>query len=137
VHQRQTRQASYGLIDVTDRQFGLWIEQKYLDRKTAAALQKVLEARQEAARFEAAIQTLEKERTGIHNEQKRIRENLQALGDRPGEKELRERFVRTLNGQEDRLAQIDIAVREQERSRDECRTRISELLAKLEYDAAV
>ena len=70
-------------------------------------------------------------------EQKRIRENLQALGDRPGEKELRERFVRTLNTQEDRLAQIDRATQEHERGREQCRTRISELLAKLEYDAEV
>jgi hypothetical protein len=137
VRQRQTLQQAYALTDVTDRQLGLWIDEKYIDRATAAALQKVLEARQEAARFEAALQALEKERTGIHNEQKRIRENLQALGDRPGEKELRERFVRTLNGQEDRLAQIDRESREKESGREGCRTRVADLLAKLEYDAAV
>jgi hypothetical protein len=137
VRKRQTLQHGYALTDVTDRQFGLWIDERFLDRKTAEALQKVLAARQEAARFEAALQTLEKERAVIHNEQKRIRENLQALGDRPGEKELRDRFVRTLNVQEDRLAQIDRESREKESSRDECRARIGELLAKLEYDAQV
>jgi Glu-tRNA(Gln) amidotransferase subunit E-like FAD-binding protein len=137
VRQRQVLEQYYTLADLSDRQFSLWMSEKYLDRQTGDALKKVLEARQEAARFEAAMQALEKERAGIHAEQKRIRENLQALGDRPGEKELRERFVRTLNAQEDRLAQIDTASREQERSRDECRKRISELLAKLEYDAEV
>jgi hypothetical protein len=137
VRQRYTLSQVYGLADVRDRQLTLWLDEKYLDNKTAAALQIVVAARQEAARHDAALAALEKERTGIHNEQKRIRENLQALGDRPGEKELRERFVRTLNTQEDRLAQIDGESQEQERSREQSRTRIAELLAKLEYDAEV
>ena len=49
---------------------------------------------------------LNEERTKIHAEQKRIRENLGALGDRSSEKELRERFIATLGKQEDRLAKI-------------------------------
>jgi hypothetical protein len=137
VRQRQVLHQAFVLTDVTDRQLGLWIDEKYLDRNTVAALQKVLAARQEAAGFEATIAALEKERTGIHHEQKRIRENLQALGDRLGEKELRDRFVRTLNTQEDRLSQIEREVQENERNHKRCRAQIGELLAKLEYDAKV
>jgi hypothetical protein len=137
VRQRQVLQSATGLADLTDRQLGLWMEQKYFDEKAAAALQKVIAARQEAARFDAALQALEKERGVIYNEQKRIRDNLQALGDRPGEKELRERFVRTLNSQEDRLAQIDREAREAERNRDASHARVADLLSKLQYDAEV
>jgi hypothetical protein len=137
VRQRQTLSQVNGLADVSDRQLALWMDEKYLDRKTAAALQQVLDARQEGARYDAALAALHQERNGIHTEQERIRENLKALGDRPGEKELRERFVRTLNSQEDRLTHIEREVQEQERGREQCRTRISELLAKLEYDAEV
>ncbi len=137
VRQRQTLQHGYGLGELDERHFAFWLEQKYLDTATADVLRQALAARQEAARFEAAIQALEKERNGIHGEQKRIRENLQSIGDRPGEKELRERFVRVLNAQEDRLAQIGAAVTDNERRRDECRARLDGLLAKLEYEAEV
>ena len=80
---------------------------------------------------------MQQERDTIHNEQKRIRENLQALGDRSSEKELRERFVRTLSSQEDRLEQIEKEVREQLASSERCREQINALLANLEYEAAV
>jgi hypothetical protein len=62
---------------------------------------------------------------------------LQSLGDRSSEKELRERFVRTLNAHEDRLEQIEREVREQGAARDRCREQINDLLARLEYEAAV
>jgi uncharacterized coiled-coil protein SlyX len=45
--------------------------------------------------------------------------------------------VRTLNTQEDRLEEIDKEVREQTAARDRCRAQINELLASLEYEAAV
>src|SRR6185295_18851815 len=57
-------------------------------------------------RLSRQIAELEHERQTIHQEQGRIRENLQALGDRSSEKEFRERLVRTLNEQEDRLNAI-------------------------------
>lgn len=135
VRQRHTLAQVHGLADLQERQLAVWLEQKYLDRKAARALQEVLEARQAAGRFEEAVQASEKERTAIHAEQKRIRENLKSLGDRPGEKELRERFVRSLNTQEDRLIQIDTDVRAHERGRDEARARLVALLGKLEYEA--
>ena len=92
---------------------------------------------QEAARFAERIDRLTRERETIRNEQKRIRENLQALGDRATEKDLRERFVRTLNTQEDRLESIDKDIKEQTAGRDRCREEINQLLASLEYEAAV
>jgi predicted nucleic acid-binding Zn-ribbon protein len=97
----------------------------------------VIELRQEMGRHEENLARLEKEREKIHAEQKRIRENLQALGDRTSEKELRERFVRALNSQEDRLEQIEKEVREQTTARDRCREQINAVLADLEYEAAV
>jgi len=49
-----------------------------------------VEERQQAARLEEQTTRLQEERANIHNEQKRTRENLQSLGDRPAEKDLRE-----------------------------------------------
>ncbi len=137
VKSQQILSAHFWLNEATDEQMSAWIQQKYLDAKTEKALKQTMELRHEAGRIDALLQSLAKERDSIHNEQKRIRENLQAIGDRPGEKQLRERYLKTVNGQEDRLEEIDkeIAVRTNER--DACRDKINTALAKLEYEADV
>ena len=105
--------------------------------RSTTSLREVVAAKRQLAEFEAALHSLANERGTIHIEQKRIRENLQSLGDRPGEKELRERFIRTLNGQEDRLEQIEKDVQAKQQARDAGRDRINAMLAKLEYDAEI
>lgn len=137
VRQRQTLQQTFSLADVSSPQLALWLEQKYLDAKTEKTLRQVMEMRQEAATIEAALANLEKERGAIHNEQKRIRENLQALGDRATEKDLRERFVKTLNSQEDRLEELTRDIQAKTKERDGCRERMNAALAKMEYEAEV
>ncbi len=137
VKQKHTLQQSFGLSDIGQQQLEFWLEQRYLDAKTAKVLRQVIDLRQEAADIEGKIQRLEKERDVIHAEQKRIRENLQSLGDRPSEKDLRERFVRTLNTQEDRLEAIGREIQEHTTARESCRQKINDVLAKLEYDAPV
>jgi hypothetical protein len=137
VRQQRTLHQDYSISDIDDRRLALWLEERYLDAKTEGVLRQVIELRQEVATAEAKYQRREKERTAIHNEQQRIRENLQALGDRPSEKDLRERFVRALNSQEDRLETIDQEMKEQSVARDRCREQLNALLAKLEYEAAV
>jgi hypothetical protein len=137
VRQRHVLSQQFGLSDVSDQQLAYWIEQRYLDAATEKLLRKVVDLRQRAAGIEAQIARLEKERDAIHAEQKRIRENLGSLGDRPSEKDLRERFVRTLNAQEDRLEAIERELKQRHDERDRCREEIAALLAGLEYEAKV
>jgi hypothetical protein len=137
VKQQRVLSQQFGLSDVSDQQLAYWIEQRYLDAATEKLLRKVVELRQQVAGIEAQIARLEKERESIHAEQKRIRENLQSLGDRPSEKELRERFVRTLNAQEDRLEAIERELRQRHDEREAAREQIAALLAGLEYEAKV
>jgi hypothetical protein len=137
VRQRHVLHRNHSLFDLADQQLSHWLEQRYLDAKTANVLRQVVELRQQTAGLEQHLQWLESERAKIHTEQQRIRENLQALGDRSSEKELRERFVRTLNTQEDRLEKIDREVAEQTAARDRCREKINALLAELEYEATL
>lgn len=137
VKERQPLWSSYKLADTTDQQITAWLEQRYLDKVAAQVLRQVLHLRLKAADLEQEMQRFGKERDTIHAEQKRIRENLQSLGDRPSEKELRERFVRTLSTQEDRLEQIDKTLQEHIKARDRWREQMNELLAKLEFEAEV
>lgn len=96
----------YAIAQVGDHQLEAWISQRYLDPPTEQALRRAFALRGRAAETEQKIRKLGDERKEISNAQERIRENLKALGDRSAEKELRERFVRSLNGQEDRLEAI-------------------------------
>ena len=80
------------------------------------------------------LHRLQEERGQIGQEQQRIRENLQALGDRTSEKELRERFVRTLTAQEDRLERIAEEITRRTAERDEAREKVSRLVGSLAYE---
>jgi hypothetical protein len=137
VRQRRLRGQLYVLSDANPTQLNFWLEQRYLDARTAQVLRQVVEMRNRAARDEAQIQRLGTDRGAIHTEQQRICDNLKALGDRPSEKELRERFVRTLNHQEDRLEKIESEIAAQTNERDQCRAKINDLIATLDYEANV
>jgi hypothetical protein len=137
VQERRKLHQAVALADTDDQQLTFWLEQKYLDAKTEKVLRKAVEMRQQIAGIEGQIQQLEKERDTIHEEQKRIRDNLKALGDRSSEKELRERFVRTLNTQEDRLEEIAGEIKTRTAERDRGREQLDALLGSLEYEAAV
>ncbi len=137
VRQRQTQSHIYVLAEAPDQAFQAWVEQRFVDARTAQVLRQATELRQEAARLQEQENRLGQERDSIHQEQTRIRENLQALGDRAGEKELRQRFVRTLHAQEDRLEQIERELKEKVTVRDRCRAQVNDLLTQLEYDAPV
>ena len=94
------------LADAPARQLELWIDQRYLDEPTEAVHPPGPRAPRKVSDAEEKVRRLEAERKTIHTEQERIRENLKSLGDRASEKELRERFVRTFDTQEDRLEAI-------------------------------
>ena len=137
VRQRLSVQQAQSFTDINPTQLAYLLEQRYLDSRTEQVLRRVAETQRRLAELEAQLARLNEERTRIHGEQERIRGNLQSLGDRPSEKELRERFVRTLSAQEDRLEQL--AAREQELTaeRDSSREQVREALAGLEYDSPV
>ena len=138
VKQRDTLQNAFALADPRSNVLNYWLEEgRHLDPATDRVLREIRDLQRQATDLEGRIARLNQEREQIHAEQKRIRENLQSLGDRTSEKELRERFVRTLNAQEDRLEQIDREGKQLLAERDAARAKIAEVLAKLDYEGAV
>lgn len=115
-------------------QLTLWLDQKHVDAATEAVLREVIDAQRAVAACEAELTRLREERERLHHDQERIRKNLDSLSDKASERELRERFVRTLTGQEDRLEAIVREEAEQTVARDRAREKVNALLAKLEYD---
>jgi len=99
---------NYALIDASEAQFEGWTRSGYLDAKTEKVIRASFAIRAKMAGFEQTIRDLDAERTSIGAEQERIRANLVPLGERSSEKELRERYIRTLNAQEDRIVSIAV-----------------------------
>jgi hypothetical protein len=135
VRQKQSLSRITMLSDLSEEQLGFWLRQRFLDRKTADVLRRAAEVRQQAADLDRKLKQLDEERDKIHKEQERVRQNLKALGDRPAEKELRERLVRSLNTQEDRLEALPRERQEQQAARDRCWEQIKVLVAALEESA--
>jgi hypothetical protein len=137
VSQRLVLSQARALAEVDADTLNLWVQGRYFDAKTERALREVVALQHQAAEAERALARLQEEKGDIFTEQNRLRENLQALGDRSSEKDLRERLVRTLGTQEDRLERIAAESRTHAAERDRCRAHINEVLAGLEYEAAV
>ena len=106
-----------------------------LARNLNQMLDQIVQLRQQQASHQETVDQLQKETNSIHSEQKRIQGNLQSLGDRSSEKELRDRLVRTLNQQEDRLEEITKEIQRHVSEATRLREPISRLIGELEYDS--
>ncbi len=131
---RNTYSQNWALANTSDDQFGMWVKAGYLDDKSAAAIKKVLAVRSTVAGHDETLRRLENERQKLHAEQTRIRENLTSLGDRTSEKDLRERYVRTLGKQEDRLEEIEKERATATTERDAATAELNALLGDVRYD---
>lgn len=134
VKQKSTQLTRIGLADFRDEHLSLWIENDYLDKSTVKSLRALLALQHEVAGIEAVIKELDAERDGVHKEQGRIRDNLKALGDRPSEKELRERYVASLGAHETRLGAIAEEIKAKKTERDASRARVETALSQIEFE---
>jgi hypothetical protein len=137
IKQKQTLSQTNSLSDAQSNQLAYWLDQKYLDAATEKVLRQVVDLRQKVAGIDEHTQRLERERAALHAEQQRIRDNLQALGDKATERTLRDRLVNKLNTQEDRLEQLAQELPRLAEQRDQTRGQINDLLAGLEYEGTL
>jgi hypothetical protein len=137
VKARHPSSQSFRLIDTHDSIFSFWVANGYLDAATQKAIQAAFAVRTKVAALEEEIRRTDEERAKLREEQVRIRENLTALGDRASEKDLRERYVRTLGKQEDRLEVIEKDRAAAVQTRDAARQELTTAVNALRLDRAV
>ncbi|MFO0826108.1 MAG: hypothetical protein U0792_23830 [Gemmataceae bacterium] len=137
VKMQRPESQQFALNGISDVQLAAWVESRFIDKKTEKVLRDSFKIRQQIGTFDEQLRQLDEERKQIHAEQKRIRENLGSLGERASEKELRERFVRTLGQQEDRLEVIAKEEKRLQAERDAARTKLNDTLAALEFETTV
>ena len=118
-------------------QLRVWLESRYIDKKTRDAVDECAQLYEKAAALVKRVQERDKEATDIVQDQDRLRKNLQALGASPDEKGLRERYVGELTRTEDRIAGCREEAKgmrgEKEKLEEDLRTR----LAQLKFETAV
>ena len=100
---------SISVSNLTPDNILIFARQKYLDDNTLKQLEKIVAVKAELARVEDDLKTIQKEREQIFKDQRRLRENLQSLGQTSEEKGLRSRYIQQLDSQESRLDKIDQA----------------------------
>ncbi len=137
VIERRPDSYSYALLNANSDQLAAWISAKYIDKKTAKVLEESFQIRHKIATLENTLNQGEAERNKIHAEQTRIRGNLDSLGDRTSEKELRERFVKTLGQQEDRLEAINKQSEKLRGEIDTLRQTLAEKLNELSFETTL
>jgi hypothetical protein len=104
--ERHTDSEYIRLVDRTEDQLILLLQNAHASPAALAALQPVFEAHHQVVALDAQIQKLQQEIQEITQDQTRLRENMKALKGSPEEKALLTRYTNELNTQEDRLAAV-------------------------------
>ena len=107
VTERQGLVDNYQIGNISPADLELFVQRKYIDEKTRAALEKFISLRNQIAQINGQVQTLDDEEEKIGADQKRLRDNIEALAKTPEAKTLIERYIAKANEQETRLEQID------------------------------
>jgi hypothetical protein len=128
IAERQPLMETYNLTSLTRPQLELFLTRRYIDAATKAKLERLIDLRSQIAQIDAKLEGFEDEEESISTDQKRLRENIEALSKTPEAKQLITRYIQKADEQESRLEQINKERKslQQERARIE-----SELAAEI------
>ena len=103
---RQGLMEVYSLSNVTSDQVRLFISRKYIDDATRAKLERLIGLRTQMGEIDTRIAALDNEVERIEADQKRLRENIEALSKTPEAKTLIARYIAKAGEQETRLEEM-------------------------------
>lgn len=103
VSERGDESQAVSIRSADSRQVANWLAAGFIDDRTRSSLDQLVQLNAEIQRLTQIRDAGEREMKEIFADQERLRQNLQALGSTSNEKELRERYVRDLARQEDRV----------------------------------
>jgi hypothetical protein len=103
---RQGLMDSYQLRDISYTDLELFLKRRYIDDATKAKLQKLIDLRSQISQIDSKLNGFENEEEKISEDQKRLRENIEALSKTPEAKALITRYIDKVNVQETRIEAI-------------------------------
>ncbi len=104
------RSSIYIIRNTTRETLKLWLERKYIDRKTLRALESIVQLTEQISQIKREVKLKEDVVKTVFKNQERVRQNLQALGNTEDERGLRERYVENLADEEDKLVQYQFDI---------------------------
>lgn len=122
---------------LTPDHIGVFTDKNYLSEKARHQLVKIMALKSEIHSIDHDLKLLEKGRDQIFKDQKRLRENLQGLGQTTEEKGLRSKYIQQLTQQETQLEKQRESEMGLERQRKTKQGELNELIATLEQDLSV
>jgi len=125
---------SYSVTNMTSDQIAVWVRERSLDPETEKALQSIVAKKNEVSAITKQIETLGNEQSQIFSDQERIRNNVQRLGQTPEEATLRQRYIKQLNEQENRLDTIKTERQKLETARNNAQKQLDDLIQNLSFD---
>jgi hypothetical protein len=126
VVEREDLQETYALTSISPDTIQLFVTRRYIDDATRAALQNIIDLRGRVAASEARVAAIEKEIREIGDDQKRLRDNIEALTKTAEARQLIARYVAKADQQETRLEQL---TREKQAALEERQSLQSQLAA--------
>ena len=134
VQEESPLESAFALSSITPEQIAIWIRDKSIDSEIEKMLQGIAQKQVEMNDLAGKIAAADKEQNDIFKDQERVRGNLQRLNQTPDEAALRLRYIRQLDGQENRLAAIRTEREKLETSRAAAQKQLEALVEKLSID---
>jgi hypothetical protein len=106
VAERQQGRETYALSNVTSDQIQFFLSRRYIDEATRAALQNILDLKARVAAAQSRVAAIDQEIAEIGADQKRLRDNIEALTKTAEARQLIARYVQKADQQETRLEQL-------------------------------
>lgn len=106
IKMRQPTTESFQLTTLNRNDLQLFFSKGYINTETREQLEKIIDIRSQIAQIDGTLQSFDQEVRQIEDDQKRIRENIEALSKTPEAKVLIARYIAKANDQETRLEDI-------------------------------
>ncbi len=131
------QETTYALSNVTSELITLWIRQKDINPAIEKLLRPLAAKKAGINSLQRQIQRLDAEQAEIFKDQKRVRDNLNRMRSTPDEARLRQRYIRQLETQEDRLAVIRTERDRLKAAVEKARDELAGMLDKISFDREV
>jgi hypothetical protein len=134
VQEESPLESSFAVSSITPDQIALWIRERSIDPEIEKALQTIAEKKNEINDLSQRIAALDREQNDIFKDQERVRGNLQRLGQNPEEATLRQRYIRQLETQENRLSAMKTDREKLESARMAAQKQLDSMIQKISLD---
>ena len=125
------------ISNITRDQVAIFLQQGSINSQVVQALAPILAQKDLIASINAEIAKRNAEKTGIFDDQNRLRENLKALRDTPEEKSLAARYTQQLSDQETRLETLKKEEADLNDKKDQAQVQLDKMIAQLALDVSL